>query len=93
MFIGAFLFSILAIVGLSAGIYSSAGRMLLFSATLVVLVLVIVALIRWIAQISDIGRVGHTIDRVEAATSKALASLQEHLSTIAGHWRVSLLVR
>ncbi|MBA3448453.1 MAG: DUF2254 domain-containing protein, partial [Pseudaminobacter sp.] len=37
-----------------------------------------VALIRWIAQISDIGRVGHTIDRVEAATSKALTSLQEH---------------
>nr|MBA3446481.1 DUF2254 domain-containing protein [Pseudaminobacter sp.] len=33
VFIGAFLFSILAIIGLSAGIYSSAGRMLLFSAT------------------------------------------------------------
>jgi uncharacterized membrane protein len=71
--IGAFLFSILAIVGLSAGIYSSAGRMLLFSVTLGVLVLVIVALIRWIAQISDIGRVGHTIDRVEAATATASA--------------------
>lgn len=78
VFIGAFLFSILAIVGLSAGIYSSAGRLFLFAVTLCVLVLVVVALIRWIAQISDIGRVGHTIDRVEAATAKAFANLQEH---------------
>lgn len=52
--------------------------MLLFSVTIVVLVLVIVALIRWIAQISNIGRVEHTIDRVEAATAKALTSLREH---------------
>ena len=78
VFIGAFLFSILAILGLSAGIYSSAGRMLLFSVTLGVVVLVIVALIRWIAQISVIGRVGHTIDRVEAATAGALGNLVEH---------------
>lgn len=79
VFIGAFLFSIVAIVGLSAGIYSSAGRMFLFAVTLCVLVLVVVALIRWIAQISDIGRVAHTIDRVEAATAKAFANQQEHL--------------
>jgi len=78
VFIGAFLFAILAILGLSAGIYSSAGRMLLFSVTLGVVALVIVALIRWIAQISDIGRVGHTVDRVEAATADALRTLNEH---------------
>ena len=52
--------------------------MLLFSVTLGVLVLVIVALIRWIAQISDIGRVMHTIDRVEAATAKAFDIQREH---------------
>jgi uncharacterized membrane protein len=78
VFIGAFLFSILAILGLSAGIYSSAGRMLLFSVTLGVVALVVVALIRWIAQISDIGRVGHTVDRVEAAAAGALNTLVEH---------------
>ena len=78
VFIGAFLFSILAILGLSAGIYSSAGRMLLFSVTLGVVALVVVALIRWIAQISDIGRVRHTIERVEVATADALRTLQEH---------------
>jgi uncharacterized membrane protein len=78
VFIGAFLFSILAILGLSAGIYSSAGRMLLFSVTLGVVALVVVALIRWIAQISDIGRVGHTVDRVETATAGALNTLMDH---------------
>ena len=78
VFIGAFLFSILAILGLSAGIYSSAGRMLLFSVTLAVVAVVIAALIRWIAQISDIGRVGHTVDRVEAATAQAFETLRKH---------------
>lgn len=78
VFIGAFLFSILAILGLSAGIYGAASRLLLFSVTLGVVSVVIVALIRWIAQISDIGRVGHTIDRVERATAKALARLVDH---------------
>lgn len=78
VFIGAFLFSILAILGLSAGIYSPAGRMLLFSVTLAVVAVVIAALIRWIAQISDIGRVRHTIDRVETATAEALETLHKH---------------
>ena len=78
VFIGAFLFSIVAILGLSAGIYGSASRLILFSATLAVVAIVIAALIRWIAQISDIGRVGHTIDRVETATGKALSQLLDH---------------
>lgn len=78
VFIGAFLFSILAILGLSAGIYGSASRLLMFSVTLAVVAVVIAALIRWIAQISDIGRVGHTIDRVEAAIGQALGRLVDH---------------
>lgn len=78
VFIGAFLFSILAILGLSAGIYSSAGRMLLFSVTLGVVAIVIAALIRWIAQISNIGRVSHSLRRVESATANALHTLQKH---------------
>jgi len=79
IFIGAFMFSILAILGLSAGIYGSASRMLLFSVTLLVVALVIVALIRWIAQISVIGRVDHAIDMVEAATTRAMEALDKHV--------------
>lgn len=78
VFIGAFLFSIVGIIGLSAGLYSEAGRLFLFVVTLGVLVLVVTALIRWIGQISAIGRVGHTIGVVEGATRDALKVMSEH---------------
>jgi len=78
MFIGAFLFAIVGIIGLSAGFYSEAGRLFLFAVTLAVVVLVVTALIRWIGQISAIGRVGHTIDRVERATREAFSLSGEH---------------
>lgn len=78
VFIGAFLFSIVGIIGLSAGLYSEAGRLFLFVVTLGVLVLVIAALIRWIGQISAIGRVSHTISVVESATRDALELMSEH---------------
>ena len=71
LFIGAFLFAIVGIIALSSGIYSEAGRIILFAVTLIVVVLVVTALIRWIGQISAIGRVSETIDRVERATVAA----------------------
>lgn len=71
VFIGAFLYAIVGIIGLSAGLYSDTGRLLLFVVTLVVVVLVVAALIRWIGQISAIGRVAETIDRAAAATEAA----------------------
>ncbi|MFC0010388.1 DUF2254 domain-containing protein [Devosia nitrariae] len=77
VFIGAFLFAILGIIALSAGIYSQAGRLVLFLVTLGMVVLVTVALIRWIGQISAIGRVAETIDKVEAATAKGFHTVDE----------------
>lgn len=75
MFIGAFLFSIVGIIGLSANIYSEAGRLLLFAVTLAVVVLVVAALIRWIGQMSSIGRVGETISKVGSATEKSFRTV------------------
>ena len=46
--------------------------------TLAVVVLVVTALIRWIGQISAIGRVSHTIDRVERATREAFTLSGKH---------------
>lgn len=77
VFIGAFLFAILGIIALSADIYSQAGRLVLFLVTLVIVLLVTVALIRWIGQISAMGRVAETVDRVEAATTKGFRSVEE----------------
>ncbi|BCH19686.1 hypothetical protein MesoLjLa_65370 (plasmid) [Mesorhizobium sp. L-2-11] len=75
VFIGAFLFSIVGIIGLSGEIYSTSGRLILFGATVVVVLAIVFALIRWIGQISVVGRVGETIDRVEKATKDALERL------------------
>ncbi|WP_338722947.1 DUF2254 domain-containing protein [Devosia sp. XK-2] len=75
VFIGAFLFSVVGIIGLSAGIYSEAGRLLLFVVTLAVVVLVVAALIRWIGQMSAIGRVAETVSRAGEAAEKAFRTV------------------
>jgi uncharacterized membrane protein len=76
VFIGAFLFSVVAIIGLSGEIYSTSGRLILFGATVVVVLAVVWALIRWIGHISVVGRVGETVHRVETATATALERFQ-----------------
>lgn len=71
-FIGSFLFSIVGIIGLTAGLYQSKGRILLFFATLIVILVVVAALLRWINHLGRFGRVGDTILRVEKAARESL---------------------
>lgn len=71
-FIGAFIYSVIALVGLHAHVYGDGGRLVLFGFTLIVLVLVVIVLLRWIDYLSVLGRMGETIRRVETATLKAL---------------------
>lgn len=74
-FIGAFLFSIVGLIALSTGIYGDSGRLILFAATILVIVMIVVTLLRWIDQLSRLGRLTETIDRVESATRDAMQSL------------------
>lgn len=76
-FIGSFLFSLVGIIALSTGAYGSQGRVVLFAVTLVVVILIVYTLLRWIDHLSRLGRVGETIDRVEAATLKAVRDRAE----------------
>lgn len=71
-FIGSFLFSLVGIITLSTGAYGAQGRVILFAVTIAVVILIVYTLLRWIDHLSKLGRVGETIDRVEAATIKAL---------------------
>lgn len=71
-FLGAFLFSLVALIALQAGYYDEAGRFILFAATGAVVVVVVVALLRWITHLTTFGRMGDTLDRVEAAAAEAL---------------------
>lgn len=72
-FVGAFLYSVIALVGLNAQIYGGGGRLVLFGFTLLVLLVVVIVLLRWLDYLSVLGRMGETISRVEAATTKAMA--------------------
>lgn len=71
-FIGSFLFSLVGIIALSMGAYGSQGRVVLFAVTIVVVALIVYTLLRWIDHLSRLGRMGETIDRVEAAAMQAI---------------------
>lgn len=71
-FIGSFLFSIVGIVVLKTGAYGDRGRVILFIVTIGIIVLIVVALLRWIDHLTRLGRVGETTDRVEQAARDAI---------------------
>lgn len=71
VFIGSFIFSIVASVALKNGYYGEAGYFTLFVITLLVFALVILTFLKWVDRISKLGRLQHTIKTVEKATCKA----------------------
>lgn len=71
-FIGAFIFSIVALIALKNSYYDVAGRFALFALTLLVFAAVILTFVRWVDRIARLGRLGATVDKVEAATASAL---------------------
>ena len=85
-FIGAFIYSVVALVAQMNGHYGGrAGQFFLFSLTLVVLAIVIFMFIRWVDNIARLGRLGHTIEKVEEATAEAIRKRQSapHLGGVA----------
>ncbi|MAT50895.1 MAG: hypothetical protein CMK32_06905 [Porticoccaceae bacterium] len=72
-FIGSFLYSLVGIIALSTEIYSQTGRQVLFLATLVVIAIIVLTLLRWVEHLSRLGRVGETTGRVEEITTKTMA--------------------
>jgi uncharacterized membrane protein len=74
-FIGGFIFAVVGIIGLSTDLYDEASRVVLFAFTILVVVAVIVALIRWIARLSRLGDVSETITLVETATRTAFCEV------------------
>ncbi len=78
-FVGAFIYAVTGIFALQTGYYGAQGRVILFFFTVGVLIAVITALLRWIDQLSRLGRVGEAIDRVADATRDAFdAKLSRH---------------
>lgn len=72
VYMGSFIFSIVASIAFENGYYGKAGFFTLFIITLTVFVIVILTFLRWVERISRLGRLGHTITKVERAASAAI---------------------
>jgi uncharacterized membrane protein len=77
-FIGAFLFSLLGLIALNAQLYDKSGQVVLYLFTMAVVLLVVVALIRWTGHLMSFGRMDDTLDRVETAAINALHNRLEN---------------
>ena len=71
-FVGAFIFSIVALVATQNGFFGRAGLFTLFVLTLLVFSVVILTFVRWVDRIARLGRMGTTIGAVERATAAAM---------------------
>lgn len=76
-FVGTFLFSIVGIIALTTGLYGAQGRVVLFGATIVIVAIIAVTLLRWIQHLSSFGRVRDTIERVEKVAQRAMTAWAE----------------
>ncbi|MDR4478531.1 MAG: DUF2254 domain-containing protein [Nitrospira sp.] len=71
-FIGAFIFSIVALIALQNGYYDKSGRFALFTLTLITFAIVIVTFVAWVDRIARLGRLGATIEKVEVAAAASM---------------------
>ncbi|HEY7883851.1 MAG TPA: DUF2254 domain-containing protein, partial [Cellvibrionaceae bacterium] len=78
VYLGAFIFSVVALIALLNDYYDIAGRFSLFLLTIVVFALVIASFVRWMDRIARLGRTGTIIHKVEAATLKSLYKMRQN---------------
>ncbi|MEM1149150.1 MAG: DUF2254 domain-containing protein [Pseudomonadota bacterium] len=76
-FIGAFVFSLCAIILFRAGYYTDDAAIIVFGVTIFVVIAVVVSLIRWIGQLTRIGSLEYALDRAEKAARETLHAAQE----------------
>ncbi|REK05661.1 MAG: DUF2254 domain-containing protein [Bacteroidetes bacterium] len=72
IFVGAFIFSIVATIALDNGYYDKAGRFILFLFTILLFAIVILTFLRWVNRISRLGRLEYTISQVETVVANSL---------------------
>lgn len=72
VFVGAFIFSTVALVALKSNCFERAGRFAVFVMGGIAFAAVILLFVRWVDRIARLGRLGVTIERVERVTAAAL---------------------
>lgn len=71
-FVGAFIFSIVALTAVKNDYFETAGIFILFILTVSVFGMVIITFVHWVDRIARLGRLASTIDKVENATAVAM---------------------
>lgn len=77
VFVGAFLFSLASIVMFRAGFYGESAAVIVFGLTMVCILMIVVAILRWIAHLSQLGSLHHTLNLVEQAAKAPLERLAQ----------------
>ena len=70
-FIGAFIYSIIALTAMRNNYYGDAATFIIFVLTALVFIAVVLTFVRWVDRIARLGRLGATIDKVEDAAAEA----------------------
>ena len=73
-FVGAFLYAVVGLTAINAGLYGSHGRAIIFGFSLLVVGLVAFQLLAWINRLSSLARVGHVLVLIEERAKDALKS-------------------
>ncbi|MBL3573157.1 DUF2254 domain-containing protein [Rhodovulum sulfidophilum] len=82
-FIGAFIFALVSIILFRAGAYTGAAPFVLFAFTVLVVVLVVVAILRWIDHLSRLGSMDETIAQAAARARDTLTAARNAPSMLA----------
>ncbi len=77
-FMGAFIFTFVALVALKNGYYGHTGLFVLFLMTVGVVALVIVTFVRWVDWIARLGRIGTTVRKVESTGAQSIRQLRQN---------------
>jgi uncharacterized membrane protein len=72
VFVGAFIFSIVALAAAKNDIFQASGLAALFAMTAVVFGVVILTFVKWVDQIARLGLLDNSVDKVEDATAAAM---------------------
>ncbi|MGI3164765.1 DUF2254 domain-containing protein [Pseudooceanicola sp. 200-1SW] len=72
-FVGAYLYALSAIILRDLEIFAGPGLIVLFGMTLLVVLLIVVAIIRWISHLEMLGSLINTAQRIQDSTRAALA--------------------
>ena len=73
IFVGAFIFAIVALGATTNDYFGKAGRFTLFILTVLTIAIVVLVFVRWVDSIARLGRLGAVVAKVEQATAQSMA--------------------